>query len=170
MIELLALAIVLLSIMMILAKNPINSAFCLVMLMLCLGGIYAAIGAHFVAALQVIVYAGAVMVLVVFSIMLMNLNEERGFGEMYSPTTIIATLATMGLFAVLAAGFIDWHAVGVKPPLGPYTLDTVKQLGGNVFALSSIMFAKGYMQFELIGLMLPVAVAGALVLAKRKVD
>ncbi len=170
MIEALTLAVVILSIMMILAKNPINSAFCLVILMICLGGIYAAIGAHFVAALQIIVYAGAVMVLVVFSIMLMNLNETRSSIDLRSPSVLLAVGATVVLLAILTISFFEWQTATLKPVSGPYTLEAIKQLGGNVFALSAMMFAKGYIQFELIGLLLPVAVAGALVLAKRKVD
>lgn len=166
----LCLIIMILAAMMIFAKNPINSAFALICLMLALGGIYSFIGAHFVAALQVIVYAGAVMVLFVFSIMLMDMNQDRGQISFTSPKTLLAVFASGALFVFFAFAFFDWEVVMGKPVKDLYHLDRIKQLGGNVEALSALMFSKGFVHFELIGLLLPIAVAGALVLAKRKVD
>lgn len=168
-VAILALIIMILAAMMIFARNPITSAFCLVSLMLALGGIYGLIGAHFVAAMQVIVYAGAVMVLFVFSIMLMNLNLESK-RSMHLSKGLFAFIICAFLFAVLAHVFMEWPLAVIRPPAGPYNLAFVKSMGGNVQALSLLMFSQGYLVFEFVGLLLPIAVCGAFVMAKRKVD
>lgn len=162
--------IMLLSLGMIFAKNPISSAISLVGLMVALGGIYALIGAHFVAALQVIVYAGAVMVLFIFSIMLLNMNEERGEIDFASWKTYAALGISLGLTGFLGVAFFNWSQETGLPTPDIYTLQKIKEVGGNVVAVSAVLFSQAYIQFELISLLLLVAIAGALVLAKRKVD
>ncbi|MDQ3234187.1 MAG: NADH-quinone oxidoreductase subunit J [Pseudobdellovibrionaceae bacterium] len=162
--------IMLLSLSMIFARNPISSAFSLVGLMVALGGIYAMIGAHFVAALQIIVYAGAVMVLFIFSIMLLNMNEEKGEIDFASWKTYAALGVSLGLTGFFGVAFLNWsHETGLPTP-DIYSLQKIKEIGGNVVSVSGLLFSQMYIQFELISLLLLVAIAGALVLAKRKVD
>lgn len=166
----LAVMIVLLSLSMIFARNPISSAFSLVALMVALGGVYAMIGAHFVAALQIIVYAGAVMVLFIFSIMLLNMNEEQGEIDFASWKTYAALGVSLGLAGFMALAFFNWsQEIGLPAP-DIYSVENIKAMGGNVVAVSATLFSQAYIQFELISLLLLVAIAGALVLAKRKVD
>ncbi len=167
---LLSAIIVVLGIVMTVAKNPITSAFSLVALMLTLAGVYAAIGAHFVAALQAIVYAGAVMVLFVFSIMLLNMNEEKSEINLESWRTYAGFWSVVGLFLGLAYAFFQWAGESHGPRPGPWSISAIKEHGGNVVALSGVLFSEYYIQFEVISLLLLVAMAGALVLAKRKVD
>lgn len=162
--------IMILSLGMIFARNPISSAFSLVALMVALGGIYAMIGAHFVAALQVIVYAGAVMVLFVFSIMLLNMNEEHGEIEFDSWKTYAALGVSLGLTGFFGVTFLSWSQETGLPTPDIYSIMKIKEIGGNVLALSATLFSSAYIQFEIISLLLLVAIAGALVLAKRKVD
>lgn len=152
------------------SRNPISSAFSLIALMLCLAAIYAAIGAHFVAALQVIVYAGAIMMLFVFSIMLLNMDDEKREIDPRSARAHLAVWSILILFGLMAYAFISGADLSTPPVPGPWTLDYVKQSGGNVVALSGLLFSQYYIQFEVISLLLLVAMAGALVLAKRKVD
>ncbi len=159
-----------LGLMVVFAKSPFTSAFSLVGLMVCLGGIYGLIGAHFVAALQVIVYAGAIMVLFVFAIMLLNLNEEKSDISWKGWQPYAALLVSGGVFAVLAAAMGAWGEETRLPMGGPWNFDAIKQAGGNVVAVSGILFSKAYVQFEMISLVILVAIVGALVLAKRKVD
>ena len=162
--------IALLSLTMIFSRNPITSAFSLVGLMIGLGGIYAAIGAHFVAALQIIVYAGAVMVLFVFSIMLLNSNDDESevfFKNWRHVAGLILSLLLLGLFAW---AFALWFAELRLPAVDIYNLTKIKSMGGNVLVLSGLLFSQAYIQFEMISLLLLVALAAALVLAKRKVD
>ncbi len=169
-VAILASFVVALAVAMVMAKNPINSAFCLVGLMLALGGIYAAIGAHFVAAMQIIVYAGAVMVLFVFSIMLMNMNQDGTRPSLLSWRLVLPLVCTVCFMAIFALVFCDWQNVTGRPNPDIYTLEQVKQLGGNVSLIATMMFTKAYLPFEFVGLLLPIAVAGGLVLAKREVD
>ena len=69
-----------LSILMLVAKNPVTSALSLLGILLCTAGIYGLMSEHFIATIQLVVYAGAIMVLFIFSIMLLNLkNETRAF-------------------------------------------------------------------------------------------
>lgn len=152
------------------AKNPISSAFSLVMLMVALAGVYAMIGAHFIAALQAIVYAGAVMVLFVFSIMLLNLNEEKAEVRFNSPLTWVSIALTAVLLLLLEIAFTSWSSETNLPPVGNMNLENIRALGGNVVAVSGSLFSQAYIQFEFISLLLLVAIASALVLAKRKVD
>ncbi len=170
-IAILSLVIAILSLTMIFVKSPISSAISLVGLMLALGGIYALIGAHFVAALQVIIYAGAVMVLFVFSIMLLNMNEEEaGEIDYHSWKTYAGLGVSLGLTGLFAITFINWAQEKGLPVPDIYTLEKIREIGGNVVAVSGVLFSQSYVQFELISLLLLVAIAGALVLAKRKVD
>ncbi len=152
------------------ARNPFTCAFALVGLMVCLGGIYGLIGAHFVAALQVIVYAGAIMVLFVFAIMLMNLNEEESEYSWGHWRTYAALLLSAAVFLILGSGVNAWLSDTRKPSSGVWTFDHVREVGGNVVALSGQLFSKDYIQFEIISLLLLVASVAALILAKRKVD
>ncbi len=169
-IAILAAIVAVLSLCMIFVRNPVSSAFSLVGLMVALGGIYAMIGAHFVAALQVIVYAGAVMVLFVFSIMLLNMNEETGEIDYASWKTYAALGVSLGLAGLFAVAFFNWSQETGLPAQGVYTLARIKEIGGNVEVLSALLFSQAYIQFELISLLILVAIVSALVLAKRKVD
>lgn len=166
----LAVIIGLLGLVTVFAKNPISSAFSLVMLMIALAGVYAMIGSHFIAALQAIVYAGAVMVLFVFSIMLLNMNEEKGEVRFNSPLTWLSIALSAVLLLLLEIGFTAWSEEKNGPPVGDMSLERIRELGGNVVAVSGSLFSQAYIQFEFISLLLLVAIASALVLAKRKVD
>ena len=152
------------------ARSPFTCAFALVGLMVCLGGIYGLIGAHFVAALQVIVYAGAIMVLFVFAIMLMNLNEDEKEYSWGHWRTYAAIFLSVAVLLVLGSGFAGWLSDSRQPASGPWTFAHVKEAGGNVVALSGELFSQAYVQFEIISLLLLVAIVAALILAKRKVD
>ncbi len=167
---LLAVLIVVLSGIMVFAKSPISSAFSLVLLMLCLAAIYAIIGAHFVAALQAIVYAGAVMVLFVFSIMLLNMNEDKSEVSLTSWRTLAGFGTVSVLFLFLTHAFFKWSIEPRLPKASQWTLAFIKEQGGNVVTVSGTLFSQNFIQFEIISLLLLVAMAAALVLAKRKAD
>lgn len=162
--------IALLTPVVVFSRNPITCAFSLVGVMLTLAVIYALVGAHFAAALQAIVYAGAVMVLFVFSIMLLNMNKEEREIDFRSWKTY-ASFGTVGLlFCLFGVAMVRWSAETRLPAQGVWTLEHIRSVGGNSLAVSSSLFAEHFVQFELISLLLLVAIAGALVLAKRKVD
>ncbi len=162
--------VVLLTLGVVFARNPITSAFCLIGVMLTLAIIYAMIGAHFIAALQAIVYAGAIMVLFVFSIMLLNMNETKSEIALRSKRTWAAVAVFVTLLGLVARAIWEWSLEERLPTAGPWTLERIRDIGGNSLAVSASLFSEFYIQFELISLLLLVAIAGALVLAKRKVD
>src|SRR5438874_6223568 len=103
------------SAMVVFRRNPIHGAVSLVGAFFFLAGIYVLLSAHLIAILQIMVYAGAVMVLFVFVIMLLNLKEEE-LGEMR-----ITFWKGVGVVAVLVAvGIIAWRAIGpAYPESGP---------------------------------------------------
>lgn len=165
----LALVVAVLATLTVFSRSPISSAFSLVIMMVALAGVYGVSGAHFIAALQAIVYAGAIMVLFVFSIMLLNMNEQENEIKLNGPTIFASVFAVL-LFLGLGWVFYQWEGVSSKPLPGTLTLEAIREVGGNVVAVSGSLFANAYIQFEFISLLLLVAIASALVLAKRKVD
>lgn len=160
-----------LAVTMLFAKNPITSALCLLGVLLMTAGIYGLIGEHLIATIQLVVYAGAIMVLFIFSIMLLNLNQE-GVDHKTRPAAFYATVAT----GLLVFGFISYtlleHFTNHKGEiaLGQFTPETTKALGGNSVVLSHALFSQFYVSFEVISLALLVAIVAAVVLAKRKFD
>jgi NADH-quinone oxidoreductase subunit J len=156
---------------MIFAKSPITAALGLLGVLIGTAGIYGLIGEHLVATIQLVVYAGAIMVLFVFSIMLLNLNIlETDFHR--KPKTLVGALV-MGLvfFAGLSYALYQHYAGNhAIHGAGPYNPEFIKSLGGNTVVLSHALFSQYYISFEVISLALLVAIVGAVVLAKRKVD
>ena len=149
----------------ILARNPVHSALMLVMTLFGIAVLFVSLEAHFLAAVQVIVYAGAIVVLFLFVIMLLGVDIEQKleFGILKSQWVGAIGFAGGGL-AVL--GFlistVDEPASGARAVSGPITDNTsnVSQLAGSLF--DNYLYA-----FELTSVLLVIAVIGAVVLARR---
>lgn len=154
----LAVPLVAVAIMVIAHPSPVYSALFLVLTLFLLAVYFLFLDAHVVAALQIIVYAGAIMVLFLFVIMLLNLQSEtlrtqrRGLGR----------VALIG-GVVLAA---ELGLLLARPTADPAP-DTPPEGFGTVEALSRELFTTYVLPFEVTGLLLLVAVIGAVVLAKR---
>jgi NADH-quinone oxidoreductase subunit J len=151
----------------VLRRNPIYGALSLVACFFFLSGIYVLLSAHFIAILQMLVYAGAVMVLFVFVIMLLNLKEEE-LGD-----SRITVMKALGLAAVvLTVGFIAWKALGVAYPHGPL-IDMALREGargwGGVKSVGRTLYVSSVLPFEVTSLLLLVAVVAAVVVAKGKI-
>ena len=142
----------------VLAKSPVRSALALVGVMSLLAVFFAFLQAHLLAALQIIVYAGAVMVLFLFVITLLNLESDRGIGEKPKVTVMgfAAGLVVAGGLA-MAMSHASPVAIGAHLPEG----------FGTTVVLARQMFSRYLVAFELTSLLLLVAVVGAVVLAKR---
>ena len=156
---------------MIFAKNPITSALCLLCVLLMTAGMYAVIGEHFVATIQLVVYAGAIMVLFIFSIMLLNLNDsETDFkqNKLVFAGSMLGGLLLLGLFGFALNEHFANHRGDVTP--GMFNLEMIEKLGGNSKVIAHSLFTQAYVSFEVITLALLIAVVGAVVLAKRKFD
>lgn len=151
----------------ILVRNPVASAFSLIVVLLNVAGIFALQEAHFVAAVTVLVYAGAIMVLFVFVIMLLNIESVdldflRHKGLLIAPAVLV-----LMFFGVLSYAFFS----GVGPlQKGLFTPMAIAESGGNIRVISEVMFSDYVLPFQIAGLTLMIAVVGAVVLAKRKVE
>ncbi|MBI5503292.1 MAG: NADH-quinone oxidoreductase subunit J [Deltaproteobacteria bacterium] len=143
----------------VLSKNPVRSALCLVSALFCLAIFYVFLQAHLVAALQIIVYAGAVMVLFLFVITLLNLESDRGLGERPALSGI-GFCAGAFVAASLVAALSSAVAPGSRGVVLPQTFGTTKVLARQ-------LFGDYLVAFELTSVLLLVAVVGAVVLAKR---
>jgi NADH-quinone oxidoreductase subunit J len=148
-------------------KNPVSSAFSLISVLISVAAIFAMQEAHFVAAVQILVYAGAIMVLFVFVIMLLNI--EYVALDFPNSKTLIGASVLMGIlfFALI---FVSLTQGGGSSVQGPFTVEAIQGHGGNIKVVSEVMFSDYVLPFELMGVLLLLAVVGAIVLAKRKVE
>jgi NADH-quinone oxidoreductase subunit J len=142
-------------------KNPVYSALFLILCFLAIAGIAVLLHAPFLAGMHVLVYAGAIMVLFLFVILLLNLKPEELGGEYPLLNKAVAGLLSAGLFALLAVTFARDPSVNVRA--GP-----VDKEFGSVRAVGLKMFDDYLLPFELVSILIMVAIFGAVVLARRK--
>ncbi len=140
-------------------KHPISSALSLIVVMGSLAAEYMLLGAEFVAVIQVIVYAGAIMVLFVFVIMLLNAGvEERSRG---SRVAIIAGVPALILFMVLIA----WVLIRRDPAASSVTVGANY---GPAAEIGKLLFRDYLLPFEITSVLILIAIMGAVVLARRE--
>jgi NADH-quinone oxidoreductase subunit J len=147
-------------------ENPVASVMFLVVTLFSLAGLFVLLDAHFIAAVQVIVYAGAIMVLFLFVVMLLNLGHERT-AEFRGPLSRMAA----GALALALAGFTARFLVGGTPAEtegGRQALQAVLDARGAVGAVAVPLFRDYLVPFEVTSLLLLVAIVGAVVLARRR--
>ena len=148
-------------------RHPINSALSLVVVMMSLAVLYWSLGAEFLAAAQVIVYSGAIMVLFVFVIMLLNAGEEeRTTGS--RAAYIAGFPGAAAIFCLLSFVFVsEGKALGASN-LGGY-LDRVGDgTVSNITQISHILFTALLLPFEVTSILILVAILGAVVLARKE--
>jgi NADH-quinone oxidoreductase subunit J len=165
----LVIAAALISLGVVFSKNPISSALSLVGVFVCLASIYAMIGAHFIAALQILVYAGAIMVLFVFAIMLLNMQSEEipwsRWGKL--PALVGLSLASI-FFGLMAFVFYRFDPSQLSQRfLGEFSPTSIQKLGGNVSLISERLFTHYVIPFQAVSVLLLIAIVGAVLLAKR---
>ena len=154
------------SLMVILQKTPVSSAFSLVLVFFSFSGLYALLGAHFIAALQILVYTGAIMVLFVFVIMLLGQDEK--VSDLKESSLLfkgISTLGGLGFLSVLLQAAITAKDISGK---GIHTDEKIAEMGGNLKAISEVLFKDYVFHFELVSFIILAAVVGTVALAKRK--
>jgi NADH-quinone oxidoreductase subunit J len=142
---------------LILQRHPIHSALSLIVVMVALAGLYLLLGAEFVAAVQIIVYGGAIMVLFVFVIMLLNAGAEER-----TNLSKMARLAGLPLAFFLAFELVYWVAKAGAPGGGAQTA------ASSTRELSKLLFQKFVFPFELTSILILIAILGAVVLAQRE--
>jgi len=148
-------------------KSPVASALWLVNVLFNLSVIYVLLDAHFIAAVQVLVYAGAIMVLFLFVIMLLNIGRLGATDIKGAGGRIIALVAGLILLAELAA--LRQVKLPASAGLPDGALARMVEQQGAVQAVAMPLFQQYLVPFEITSVMLLAAVVGAVVLAKRKI-
>ena len=171
---------VLSALLCIVQRNPVASALWLVSTMFALAGIYVLLNAQFIAAIQVLVYAGAVMVLFLFVIMLLNVGREagdlRGRGARLAAVLIGAGILTeLVLLSRVTPGSmaaLSGAPAGAAAPLASFPEGSAALAApaakGVVGAIAAPLFQTYLIPFELTSVLLLAAAVGAVVLAKRR--
>ena len=142
------------------SKNPIHSAIYLVVCFFSIAGHYLLLNAQFLAIVHVIVYSGAIMILFLFTIMLMNLNEQR---DVHRPriTRLGAIVSFFLICLVLVAIFIN-----SKPIVGEYV--TTGEDYQSIKVLGKVLLNEYMVPFEFASILLLVAMIGAVLLSKKE--
>jgi NADH-quinone oxidoreductase subunit J len=141
-------------------RHPISSALSLVVVMASLALIYLLLGAEFVAAIQLIVYAGAIMVLFVFVIMLLNAGaEERTRGSRIALFVGIPGVAVLG-------GTVAWLLVHSSAQLGGVIISSTNF--GETHNIARLLFKDFLLPFEVTSVLILIAIMGAVVLGRRE--
>lgn len=147
---------------LVLQKHPISSALSLIGVMASLAVLYLLLGAEFIAMAQMIVYGGAVMVLFIFVIMLLNAGTEKTSGKSWFAQ--IAGFPLLSAFVALLAFLIRV----VLPQLRP--VEFGNWVGGTAEAVGMLLFTKYLLPFEVTSVLILIAILGAVVLARKEID
>jgi NADH-quinone oxidoreductase subunit J len=147
---------------LVLQKQPISSALSLIGVMGSLAVLYLLLGAEFLAAAQLIVYAGAIMVLFVFVIMLLNAGIEKPsnkswFAQIAGLPLLLAFIAVMGF---LIKAFL--------PPMR--VVEFGSWVGGSALQIGRALFTEYLLPFEVSSVLILIAIIGAVVLARKEID
>ena len=145
-------------------RNPVHSALALIVTLLALAGIYLMLYAPFVAGVQIILYAGGIMVLFLFVIMLVSIErveKEKQFNKQW----IVAILASLGLGLLFVMVFTKSTLLRelTKNPVAQFTENN------NTQQMGYALYGNYMLAFEIASLLLLVAIVGAVVMAKKKI-
>ena len=142
-------------------RNPVASALSLVVCFLCLAALFVGLNAYFVGVIQVLVYAGAVMVLFLFIIMLLDLRAERR--RKFNPFAYVGAGVVTLAFVVQLFEVLNRFRIGRQPfPSTPQQhVDDVREIGMTLFTTHNLTF-------QVIGVLILVATVGVVVLSKRE--
>jgi NADH-quinone oxidoreductase subunit J len=139
------------------SRNPVTSAMFLVLTIVCLAGLFVLLHAFFLAAIQILVYAGAVMVLFLFVIMLLDLRQEEQ--RKIKTTGLVAGLIAVGAIVAIAFRSFERDQLFVDP---------APTLEGATAPLGKLLFTQYLLPFEIVSVLLLVAMIGAVLLSKRE--
>lgn len=155
---LLSVVIVLSGVAVVAFRNPIHSALSLVTNLLAVAALFAMLDAHFLAVVQVIVYAGAIMVLFLFVVMLLNVKVEAA--KRYGMVMLLSAGIVGALFIGLLVKLFGSGFAGVAEPS--------TELSGGVLEIGRLLYTKYVFTFEAASLLIIAAIVGAVMLAKRR--
>jgi NADH-quinone oxidoreductase subunit J len=161
----LAIVTVITAILVIVQRNPVASAIYLIITLFSLAGVYLLLNAQFIAIIQVLVYAGAIMVLFLFVIMLLNLEKEKRLITRHRLQKVLGVF--LGIILLAQIGMI-FNSVLLEGSKGKFPPEKVAALG-NTEVVARLLFTDYLLPFEITSVLLLVAIIGAIVLAKRQI-
>jgi NADH-quinone oxidoreductase subunit J len=150
-----------LSVVIITRKNPVHSVVWMLVMFFHIAGLYLFLNAEFLAAVQVILYAGAILVLFLFVIMMLNIKEE------VTAKRFIGLWPAGALLGVLFGVIVLFSLPAFKQgPAGPFSIEALKAVTPTK-ALGTLLYSEYLFPFEIASLILLIAIVGAMVLAKK---
>jgi len=159
-----AVVIVLTSVLVIAFKNPIQSVLSLLLMFLHVAGLYVTLHAEFLFAVQLMVYAGAILVLYLFVVMLINVRVEQSFHSQLPVGLVFVIALLTEIVLVILQRTSTGEADGLPTPsLTPNTI-------GNTEAIGEVLYTTYLFPFEVASLILLVAMVGSVILAKRTME
>lgn len=148
---------------MVLNKNTVNSALLLVLNLVSIAGLYLLLQAQFLAMIQILVYAGAIMVLFLFVIMLLNVDDEESLFDKFRFKYLLVFLLAVVIFGQII------YSLGGVTDLLPQISDEMQHVG-TVEAVGDVLFTDFLFAFEMTAILLTAAVVGALMMAQYKAN
>ena len=149
----------------ILLRNPVHSALSLVYVIFHVAGLFVILGAGFLAVVQIIVYAGAIVVLFLFTLMMLDMRglqtERFMHRQRWVALPLAIALAVEVVFVGIGTPEVREEFLGAFPP------QAISDLGGSTQAIASVLFSEYLLPFEIASVLLLVAAVGAIVLARR---
>lgn len=145
-------------------KHPINGALSLILTFIALAGIYIQMHAEFIAVMQIVVYTGAIMVLFVFVILLLNVREES------EPRKALRVINYLGIpLCIMLALELSMIVFKAFAGYGISLSASSADLAGNTASIGRELYTRYILPFEVTSVLLLVAIVGAIVMAKREI-
>ena len=148
------------SILVVAVRNPIYSALALLIMFFHVAGLYVTLHAEFLAAVQIVVYAGAILVLYLFVVMLLNLRQDDRYHRQWPIAAAIGV--TLTIETIILAAIKGW----TSPAVTTGTVTAIEGIG-NTEAIGDVLYSTYLFPFEVASLILLVAMIGAIILAKK---
>ncbi|MCX6115933.1 MAG: NADH-quinone oxidoreductase subunit J [Proteobacteria bacterium] len=157
--------ITIVSLLVVVSQHPVKSAVFLVVDLFLLAGLYASMDSHFIAAIQILVYAGAIVVLFLFVIMLLNLKADSIKGLRFSAPEAAALLISFIGFLIMTFNVFRGQAPeGIK---GGFSIEAIDANGGNTYMVAMRLLTTYIWPFELASMLILLAIVAAIVIAKK---
>ncbi len=150
------------AVLVVAVRNPIYSALSLLIMFFHVAGLYVTLHAEFLAAVQIIVYAGAILVLYLFVVMLLNLRHDDRYHRQWPMAAAVGV--TLVIEAIVLTAMKGWTA-----PVVAVGTETIVGGAGNAEAIGDVLYSTYLFPFEVASLILLVAMIGAIILAKKDV-
>ena len=147
-------------------KNPVANALSLIVVFFSFAAIYGLMGAHLVAVLQILIYAGAVMVLFLFVIML--LKADAPSLDIRRTPLVFKVVAPLMALALLAGFFQLFSQSTFSAKKGAFSADAIEALGGNTQVMAELLFSEYILPFEATSVLLLTAIVAVVAIAMRK--